>query len=107
MKDICLKFGSKDHCFETFKALGMTAVDVEGVEKIVGNIEYCAIDEIGVIYKPTGIYYDTNENVGFKIPKMEAISGYHVNVRLYGNSDRWPDLSPFTVTPSTPYRVWA
>jgi hypothetical protein len=50
---------------------------------------YANIDTLGVIYKDD-----------------QAISGWHVNVRLIqGENDE--ALKSFEVTPSTPIRVWA
>lgn len=71
---------------------------VEGYE--VAN--FANIDTIGVIYKPTG---ETTEQDGMTVPVMEAIPGWHVNVRLVEGEDGAP-LATFAVTPSTPMRVW-
>jgi hypothetical protein len=71
---------------------------VEGYE--VQN--YANIDTLGVIYKPTG---ETTEQDGIPVPVLEALAGWHVNVRLMDNEDG-SMLEPFAVTPSTPLRIW-
>lgn len=59
-----------------------------------------ATDTIGTIYKPVG---EHNEETG---QAMEAVSGWHVNVRA---SDPIESLDPFRIDPEpdTPVRVWA
>jgi hypothetical protein len=64
---------------------------------------YANIDTLGVIYKPTG---ETTEQDGISVPVMEAIAGWHVNVRLVDGEDS-SAFTSFEVTPSTPIRVWA
>lgn len=59
----------------------------------------CEIDEIGVIYQPTGEFVKGEE------PVMEPIDGWHVNVRTT-NKDAAAALSRFEVTPANPVRVW-
>ncbi len=63
---------------------------------------FANIDTIGVIYKPTG---ETTEQDGMTVPVMEAIAGWHVNVRVVDGENAEP-LQAFAVTPSTPLRIW-
>lgn len=60
---------------------------------------YANIDTIGVIYKPVGEF---NEETG---QAVEAIPGWHVNVRVMPGEDA-SALEPYAVTPATPVRVW-
>ena len=62
---------------------------------------YDNIDVIGTIYKPTGTML-TNEE-GMEYPEMEAIEGYHVNIRNYTEA---PELDQYAVVPTIPQRVW-
>jgi hypothetical protein len=62
---------------------------------------YDNIDVIGTIYKPTGTML-TNEE-GMEYPEMEAIEGYHVNIRNYTEA---PELEQYVVVPTIPMRVW-
>jgi len=61
---------------------------------------YPNIDIIGTIYKPTG-EVETVEDM--EVPVMQALDGYHVNVRADGVC---PELEAYSVTVNTPYRVW-
>ena len=63
---------------------------------------YDNIDVIGTIYKPTGTML-TNEE-GMEYPEMEAIEGYHVNIR---HSTEAVELDAYAVTPTNPRRIWA
>jgi hypothetical protein len=62
---------------------------------------YDNIDVIGAIYKPTGTML-TNEE-GMEYPEMEAIEGYHVNIRNYTDA---PELEQYAVVPTIPVRTW-
>lgn len=59
-----------------------------------------SIDNIGLIYKPTGDVIDTPEGPS---PVTAAIPGWHVNVRGVGEDD----FSEYEVTVQTPVRSWA
>ena len=63
----------------------------------------CEIDEIGVIYLPTGKM--TTGDDGEQEPVMTAIDGWHVNVRTT-SSDAADALRHLEVTPENPVRVW-
>ncbi len=58
------------------------------------------IDIIGTIYKDTGVVATYN---GVDSPIMAAVPGWHVNMR--GPEDA--TLDKYSVTVSTPQRVWA
>ena len=83
-----------------YRIEGAVEADAEmGIEAVEGYEvpNYANIDTIGVIYKRTG---GTDEE-----PVMEAIPGWHVNVRLMPDEDG-SALSSFEVFPATPMRVW-
>ena len=63
----------------------------------------CEIDEIGVIYQPTGEVVIGSD--GDEVDVMAPIAGWHVNVRTT-NQDAAAALSRFEVTPGNPVRVW-
>jgi hypothetical protein len=44
----------------------------------------------------------TNEE-GMEYPEMEAIEGYHVNIRNYTEA---PELEQYAVDVKTPSRIW-
>ena len=62
----------------------------------------CEIDEIGVIYIPTGEV--VSGEYGDE-PVMEPIDGWHVNVRTM-LQDAADALRYIEVTPDNPVRVW-
>lgn len=61
---------------------------------------YANIDTIGVIYKPVG------EPNAEGVQDMQAIPGWHVNVRVVAGEDDQP-LQAYEVSPATPVRMWA
>lgn len=78
----------------------------EGVElDMDGNVtnegydkpNYDCIDIIGVIYKATDVL-DAEGN-----PVMEALDGWHVNVRNYTEAT---ELDAYAVFPTQPRRIW-
>jgi hypothetical protein len=91
MIDYCLKFSTKEQAHEILYA-GTT----EFPEPL-----YLAIDEIGLIYKPSGTMLQGEFG---EFPEMEPTPGYHVNVR---HSVEAPELEVYQVFPVTPIRVWA
>lgn len=60
---------------------------------------FANIDTIGVIHKPTG----GTDAEGNSI--MEALEGWHVNVRVVDEDAT--ALEQYAVTPAVPVRVWA
>lgn len=66
--------------------------------------KYRNIDVIGTIYKETGEVEVYSE--GIETPVMEAIEGFHVNVRALGDEDN-ESLESYAIEVATPMRVWA
>ena len=65
-------------------------------------LSVCEIDEIGVIYLPTGELVSCEDG---DEPVMAPIEGWHVNVRTT-SSDAADALRHLEVTPENPVRVW-
>ena len=63
----------------------------------------CEIDEIGVIYLPTGDVVSGED--GEPEPVMAPIDGWHVNVRTM-SQEVADALRHLEVTPEKPVRVW-
>ena len=94
-----------------------TTVDDETGEETVVNVgepylvqhtaDY-AIDVVGVIHKPTGTMLTGVD--GNEYPEMAPLDGWHINLRLNGDSRRADAeaLSAYFVDPEpvTPSRVW-
>ena len=93
-----------------------TTVDDETGEETVTNVgdpylvQYtkdCAIDVVGVIYRPTGnMLTDADGN---EYPEQAPLDGWHVNIRLIGDARR-VDVEAadavYGVIPNSPARVW-
>jgi len=63
--------------------------------------KYAAVDVVGVIYAPTGVMLTTDEG---EVPEMNAVPGWHVNVR---HTDEASELDAYKVEVKTPARMWA
>jgi hypothetical protein len=79
--------------------------DEEG--EFVSNTADYSIDVVGVLHEPTGV--TTTNDDGMEYPEMEALDGWHVNIRLSSDTVRDAvealDVS-HGVTPDSPKRVW-
>lgn len=93
----------------------VTNVDDEGVETqvadgdpyLVAHSHDYAIDVVGVLHEPTGNTLTDEE--GSEYPEMQAITGWHINIRLVGEAMRETVEALDTshgVTPNSPSRVW-
>ena len=93
-----------------------TTVDDETGEETVTNVgnpylvQYtkdCAIDVVGVIYRPTGNMLTDDD--GNEYPEQAPLDGWHVNIRLIGDARR-VDVEAadavYGVIPNSPARVW-
>ena len=93
----------------------VTQVDDEGVETqvaegdayLVTHSHDYAIDVVGTLHEPTGTMLTDEE--GNEYPEMQAMTGWHINIRLVGDAVRETvealDES-HGVTPEQPMRVW-
>ena len=79
--------------------------DEEG--EFVSNTTDYAIDVVGVLHEATGVTITDDD--GMEYPEMEALDGWHVNIRLSSDTMRDAvealDVS-HGVTPDAPKRVW-
>ena len=71
------------------------------VVEIIKKPRYTYIDQIGVIYRPTGNTISTDYG---DMPETAPVDGWHVNVR---HAEEAPELDEFTVVVNNPVRVWA
>ena len=74
---------------------------------LVSNTSDYAIDVVGTLHEATGNTLTDDE--GMEYPEMQAMSGWHVNIRLTGDAVRETVEALDTshgVTPETPIRVW-
>lgn len=93
----------------------VTNVDEEGVETQVADgdpylvthsYDY-AIDVVGTLQEPTGTMLTDDE--GNEYPEMQAMAGWHINIRLVGDGVRETVEAldeTHGVNPEQPMRVW-
>tara|TARA_R110000803_G_scaffold137720_1_gene204623 strand:- start:266 stop:649 length:384 start_codon:yes stop_codon:yes gene_type:complete len=62
------------------------------------------LDIIGTMYTATGTMLTDGE--GMEYPEMEAVDGYHANLREELTDEQVAAL-PIVDAPATPYRIWA
>lgn len=96
-----LMFESQQQAFEIAKELGYAQKDPDGNDVLVAYTTDRAIDEVGIIYKPTGVQLE-GEN-GIKYPEMKAVSGWHWNMNCANLPE---ELTGFEVFPSTPNTIF-
>lgn len=76
-------------------------------DEFVSNTSDYSIDIVGTLHEPTGNTLTDDE--GMEYPEMQAMTGWHVNIRLVGDAVRETvetlDTS-YGVTPDAPQRVW-
>jgi hypothetical protein len=93
----------------------VTNVDDEGNETqvadgdpyLVTHSHDYAIDVVGTLHEPTGTMLTDEE--GNEYPEMQAMAGWHINIRLVGDAVRETVEALDTshgVNPETPMRVW-
>ena len=86
---------------------GEETLTPEGDPYLVTHTHDYAIDVIGTLHEPTGTMLTDEE--GNQYPQMAPIEGWHVNVRLVGDTKRETVEAINTiygVVPNSPSRVW-
>jgi hypothetical protein len=75
-------------------------------ELVLNTADY-AIDIVGTLHEPTGVILTNAE--GIEYPEMQAMTGWHVNIRLHNdNMSTIVDsiYETYGVIPESPSRVW-
>lgn len=100
MTDFYLRAASREEFDSALQSAGLIGED--GCPILAAR--NLALDVIGTIYEPTGETF-TDEETGEEYPVMQAVEGYHANVR----AETLPEsLQQFAIpAPSAPVRVWA
>jgi len=74
---------------------------------LVPNTSDYSIDIVGTLHETTGATLTDDD--GMEYPEMQAMTGWHVNIRLTGDAVREAvealDTS-YGVTPDSPQRIW-
>jgi hypothetical protein len=76
-------------------------------DEFVSNTSGYSIDILGTLHEPSG--NTLTDDDGMEYPEMQAMTGWHINIRLTGDAVRETvetlDTS-YGVTPDAPQRVW-
>ena len=90
---------------ELVATYGIPSYDEEG--EFVSNTCDYSIDVVGILHEPTG--NTLTDDDGMEYPEMQAMDGWHVNIRLTGDAMRDTVEALDTthgVKPKSPMRVW-
>jgi hypothetical protein len=99
-------FYKQDYSTVVDEETGEESTQVEGDPYFVPNTADYAVDVVGIIQEPTG---NTLTDGDMEYPEMQAMDGWHVNIRLVGNAMRDVVEALDTlhgVTPEVPRRIW-
>tara|TARA_B110000879_G_scaffold99630_1_gene135283 strand:+ start:467 stop:799 length:333 start_codon:yes stop_codon:yes gene_type:complete len=76
-------------------------------DEFVPNTSDYSMDVVGTLHESTGATLTAED--GMEYPEMQAMTGWHVNIRLVGDAVRETvetlDTS-YGVTPEVPQRIW-
>jgi hypothetical protein len=75
--------------------------------EFVPNTSDYAIDVVGVLHEPTGVTLTDDD--GMEYPEMQAMTGWHVNIRLMNDTlQSTVETLDAThgVSPESPKRIW-
>ncbi len=76
-------------------------------DEFISSTSNYAIDVVGTLHEATGNTLTDSE--GMEYPEMQAMDGWHINIRLIGDEVREAVEAlneTYGVTPSTPQRIW-
>ena len=107
MPTVLSSFYTQDTETTVDEETGEEATTNVGDPYLVSNTSDYAIDVVGTLHEATGNTL-TDED-GMEYPEMQAMTGWHVNIRLTGDAVRETVEALDTshgVTPETPIRVW-
>ena len=106
MPSVLSAFYEQDYSTIVDPETGVESTQIEGEPYLVSSTSDYAIDVVGVLHEPTG---NTLTDDGMEYPEMAALDGWHVNIRLSGDTMRDAvealDVS-HGVTPTSPLRIW-
>lgn len=107
METVLHDFYKQDYSTVVDEETGEESTQVEGDPYFVPNTADYAVDVVGTIQEPTGNTLTGDE--GMEYPEMQAMDGWHVNIRLVGDAMRDVVEALDTlhgVTPEVPRRIW-
>ena len=107
MPTVLSAFYKQDYSTIVDPETGAESLQLEGEPYLVSGTADYSIDVVGALHEATGVTI-TDED-GMEYPEMQALDGWHVNIRL--SSDAMRDVVEALdvshgVTPDSPNRVW-
>ena len=107
MPTVLSDFYEQDYTTIVDPETGAESLQLEGEPYLVSGTADYSIDVVGALHEATGATI-TNDD-GMEYPEMQALDGWHVNIRL--SSDTMRDAVEALdiahgVTPDAPKRVW-
>jgi len=105
MRDLYLRFPSRETAVALAEQFGLYVMDSQGEERLVSASHQMAIDVVGTVYEPTGNMVTHN---GMTSPEMAAVTGWHINIRVLDDAFPIPEIiNQFLITPGPTHRRWA
>ena len=107
MRTVLSDFYQQDYVTQIDEETGESSSVEDGDPYLVTHSHDYAIDVVGTLHEPTGTMLTDEE--GNEYPEMQAMAGWHINIRLVGDAVRETvealDES-HGVNPEQPMRVW-
>ena len=107
MPTVLSDFYRQDYVTQIDEETGESSQVADGDPYLATHSHDYAIDVVGTLHEPTGTMLTDEE--GNEYPAMQAMTGWHINIRLVGDGVRETvealDAS-HGVNPETPMRVW-
>ena len=107
MPTVLADFYQQDYVTQIDEETGESSQVADGDPYLVTHSHDYAISVVGTLHEPTGTMLTDEE--GNEYPEMQAMAGWHINIRLVGDAVRETvealDAS-HGVNPEQPMRVW-
>ena len=107
MPTVLADFYRQDYVTQIDEETGESSQVADGDPYLVTHSHDYAISVVGTLHEPTGTMLTDEE--GNEYPEMQAMTGWHINIRLVGDAVRETvealDES-HGVNPEQPMRVW-
>ena len=107
MPSVLSAFYKQDYSTIVDPETGEESLQIEGEPYFVSSTADYAIDVVGTLSEPTGNTLTDDNDMEY--PEIQALDGWHVNIRLVGDEVRAAVEALDTshgVTPSAPQRIW-
>jgi hypothetical protein len=107
MPSVLSAFYKQDYSTIVDPETGVESTQIEGEPYFVSSTSNYAIDVVGTLSEPTGNTLTDDNDMEY--PEIQALDGWHVNIRLVGDEVRAAVEALDTshgVTPSAPQRIW-